>query len=104
MLFNSLFFFLQERESLKAILSSYESEATISYSVVGQERVHRLEAQVELYRQEVDRLNAELQEACNTGTSPASAATVSSQVHLGQMVYMYIRPICFRSHDSLIRF
>lgn len=76
-----LFLVTKERDGLKAILSSYESELTINYSAVGQERVRGLERQVELYKQEVDRLHGELQEfsSSDAPTATAAAAVASSQ-------------------------
>lgn len=59
--FSFLFFLSQERDSLKDILSSYESEVTINHSVVSQERITKLEGQLELYKQELQCLEGELE-------------------------------------------
>lgn len=71
---------LKERDGLKAILSSYESEVTINFSAVQQERLQALEKQVELYKQEVDKLHTELQEAFNSDAPSVTGAGASSQV------------------------
>ncbi|XP_071536263.1 mitotic spindle assembly checkpoint protein MAD1-like [Panulirus ornatus] len=51
----------KERDSLKDILSSYESEVTINHSIVSQERITKLEGQLELYKQELQRLEGEVE-------------------------------------------
>lgn len=50
----------QERDSLKSILTSYESEVTINYSTVSQQRIVKLESQLESYKEELQRLEKEL--------------------------------------------
>nr|XP_045594716.1 mitotic spindle assembly checkpoint protein MAD1-like isoform X1 [Procambarus clarkii] len=50
----------KERDSLKSILSSYESEVTINHSVVSQEKITKLEDHLELYKRELQRLESEL--------------------------------------------
>lgn len=53
----------QEREGLKSIMSSYESEVTINDSVVSQERIVMLEQQLEMYKQELQNLEKEVEAA-----------------------------------------
>ncbi|KAK4307541.1 hypothetical protein Pmani_020688 [Petrolisthes manimaculis] len=57
----------KERDGLRNVLTSYESEVTINHSAVSQERTRRLEEQLTLYQQELKRLEDDL-EAAERGT------------------------------------
>ncbi|CAL4125588.1 unnamed protein product, partial [Meganyctiphanes norvegica] len=64
----------KERDSLKGVLTSYESEVTINHSQVSQDRIMKLESQLAAYKEEIHRLEEELESALKSvveGTSPA---------------------------------
>ncbi|XP_069955113.1 mitotic spindle assembly checkpoint protein MAD1 [Cherax quadricarinatus] len=50
----------KERDGLKSILDSYDSEVTINHSVVSQEKITKLEGLLELYKQELQHHESEL--------------------------------------------
>ncbi|XP_068251184.1 mitotic spindle assembly checkpoint protein MAD1-like [Palaemon carinicauda] len=52
----------QERDSLKHIITTYEAELTINYSTVSQERIEKLESQLQSYREELKLMEEELEE------------------------------------------
>lgn len=62
---------------MKNVLTSYESEVTINHSAVSQERTRRLEEQLSLYRQELKRLEDDL-EAAEHG-APRTTITTHTQ-------------------------
>ncbi|KAG7158879.1 mitotic spindle assembly checkpoint protein MAD1-like [Homarus americanus] len=64
-----LFLVTKERDSLKEILTSYESEITINHSVVSQERIIKLEDLMKMYKEELERLEKELDASCNSITN-----------------------------------
>ncbi|XP_064080559.1 mitotic spindle assembly checkpoint protein MAD1-like [Macrobrachium nipponense] len=53
----------QERDSLKNIITTYEAELTINYSTVSQERIEKLESQLQSYREELKLMEEELEES-----------------------------------------
>lgn len=53
----------KERDSLKGVLASYESEVTINHSQVSQDKVEKLESQLIAYKEETHRLEEELESA-----------------------------------------
>ncbi|KAL7643663.1 UNVERIFIED_CONTAM: hypothetical protein RMT77_005646 [Armadillidium vulgare] len=58
-----IFLLSMERDSLKRVIESYQSEATLNPSAVEQERINHLETQLSNYKKEVSKLEEELDKA-----------------------------------------